>query len=87
MSSGSSVLYPVNLGNPSEFTLLELVEEIEKIVNTKLTLEFLPLPLDDPKIRKPDIQLARTALNWEPSVDLRDGLKDTYNYFLKELKK
>jgi len=59
----------------------------EKIVNTKLTLEFLPLPLDDPKIRKPDIQLARTALNWEPSVDLRDGLKDTYNYFLKELKK
>jgi len=87
MSSGSSVLYPVNLGNPGEFTLLELVEEIEKIVNTKLTLEFLPLPLDDPKIRKPDIQLARTALNWEPSVDLRDGLKDTYNYFLKELKK
>ena len=87
MNSGSSVLYPVNLGNPSEFTLLELVEEIEKIVNTKLTLEFLPLPLDDPKIRKPDIQLARTVLNWEPSVDLRDGLKDTYNYFLKELKK
>ena len=87
MNSGSSVLYPVNLGNPSEFTLLELVEEIEKIVNTKLTLEFLPLPPDDPKIRKPDIQLARTALNWEPSVDLRDGLKDTYNYFLKELKK
>ena len=60
-------------------------EEIEQIVN-KLTLDFLPLPPDDPKIRKPDIQLARTELDWEPIIDLKDGLKDTYNYFLKELK-
>ena len=86
MNTGPSILYPVNLGNPGEFTLLSLVEEIEQIVNKKLTLDFLPLPPDDPKIRKPDIQLARTELDWEPIIDLKDGLKDTYNYFLKKLK-
>ena len=86
MESGSNILYPVNLGNPDEFTLLELVEEIEIILNTKLTLNFLPLPLDDPKIRKPDIQIAQTELDWKPSIALREGLKQTHEYFVNELK-
>ncbi len=86
MESSSNILYPVNLGNPDEFTLLELVEEIEIILNTKLTLNFLPLPLDDPKIRKPDIQIAQTELDWKPSIALREGLKQTHEYFVNELK-
>ena len=86
MESGSNILYPVNLGNPDEFTLLELVEEIEIILNTKLILNFLPLPSDDPKIRKPDIQIAQTELDWKPSIALRAGLKQTHEYFVNELK-
>jgi UDP-glucuronate decarboxylase len=86
MESGSNILYPVNLGNPDEFTLLELVEEIEIILNTKLILNFLPLPSDDPKIRKPDIQIAQTELDWKPSIALREGLKQTHEYFVNELK-
>lgn len=86
MNSNSNILYPVNLGNPGEFTLLELVDEIEKISRKKLTLEFQPLPMDDPKMRKPDIQMAKNNLGWEPSIKLSDGLIDTYEYFLKQLK-
>ena len=86
MKSDSSILNPVNLGNPDEFTLLELVELIEETLNKKLTLNFLPLPLDDPKIRKPDIHIAKTALGWEPLIALKDGLQETYKYFFNELK-
>jgi len=86
MNSDSSILNPVNLGNPDEFTLLELVELIEETLNKKLTLNFLPLPLDDPKIRKPDIHIAKTALGWEPLIALKDGLQETYKYFFNELK-
>ncbi|MDA9634181.1 SDR family oxidoreductase [Pseudomonadota bacterium] len=85
MKSDSSILNPVNLGNPDEFTLLELVELIEETLNKKLTLNFLPLPLDDPKIRKPDINIAKTMLGWEPSIALKDGLQETYDYFFNEL--
>ena len=85
MNSDSSILNPVNLGNPDEFTLLELVELIEETLNKKLTLNFLPLPLDDPKIRKPDINIAKTMLGWEPSIALKDGLQETYDYFFNEL--
>ena len=87
MNSGSDILYPVNLGNPVEFSLLELVKEIEKISSKELELEFQPLPMDDPKIRKPDIQLAKTKLGWEPSVKLSDGLINTYEYFFNQLKR
>ena len=85
MQSDSSILYPVNLGNPGEFTLLELIKEIEIVANKSLKLKFFPLPMDDPKMRKPDIQIARTQLNWEPSIKLKDGLVSTYQYFSDQL--
>ncbi len=87
MNSNSNILYPVNLGNPDEFSLLELVHEIEKISNKELTIEFQPLPMDDPKMRKPDIKKAQNDLGWKPSIKLSDGLINTYDYFLNELKK
>ena len=62
-------------------------KEIEKISSKELELEFQPLPMDDPKIRKPDIQLAKTKLGWEPSVKLSDGLINTYEYFFNQLKR
>jgi len=86
MQSDSSILNPVNLGNPNEFTLLELAELLEETLNKKLTINFLPLPLDDPKIRKPDIQIAKTELGWEPLIALKEGLQKTYKYFFNELK-
>ena len=85
MQSDSNILYPVNLGNPGEFTLLELIKEIENVANKSLKLKFFPLPMDDPKMRKPDIQIARTQLNWEPSIKLKDGLVSTYQYFSQQL--
>jgi len=86
MQSDEDVLYPVNLGNPGEFTLLELITEIEIIANKSLTLEFFPLPMDDPQMRKPDIQIAKTKLDWRPSIQLQEGLKSTYQYFSEQLK-
>ena len=85
MNTESNILHPVNLGNPGEFTLLELVNQIELITEKKLQVEFLPLPLDDPKKRKPDISVAMQKLEWEPSISLKDGLKDTYEYFQNQL--
>ena len=67
--------------------LLELVEEISKITNRKLSIEHKPLPLDDPKIRRPDISKAKKELNWSPSINLQEGLKKTYSYFLSRHKK
>lgn len=73
--------YPVNLGNPQEFTILELARKIEKLLQKKMELRFLPLPQDDPRRRKPDITRARTLLLWEPKVSLDEGLKHTLDYF------
>ena len=72
---------PVNIGNPGEFTMLELAELVLKKVGGKSRLSFLPLPGDDPKQRRPDITLARTELGWEPKVSLDDGLDHTIAYF------
>ncbi len=72
---------PVNLGNPKEFTLLELVKAIEKSIGKKQKLEFLPLPGDDPKQRRPDISLAKEKLNWGPDTSLETGLSKTLDYF------
>jgi len=72
---------PMNLGNPHEFTMLELAEQILKLVGSKSKLIFLPLPTDDPKQRKPDISLASEKLDWTPTVNLEDGLKVTVEYF------
>lgn len=75
---------PVNLGNPVEFTMLELAENVIKLTETKTKIVFKPLPQDDPKQRQPDIEIAKSELNWEPTVPLEEGLKETIAYF-KEL--
>lgn len=78
---GSQYQQPVNLGNPNEFTILELADEVEKLVGKKLQREFKPLPSDDPKQRKPDITVAQRELGWEPVVQLQEGLRRTYEAF------
>ncbi len=72
---------PINLGNPGEFTIEELALEILRQTGSRSKLQFNPLPSDDPKQRKPDITLARSRLNWEPTVPLEEGLKPTIAYF------
>jgi UDP-glucuronate decarboxylase len=72
---------PVNIGNPGEFTMLELAEKVLKLAGSKSRLIHRPLPADDPKQRQPDIALAREKLGWEPRVVLEDGLKETIAYF------
>ena len=72
---------PINLGNPSEFSIRELAEKVLEIVDSKSVISFNPLPLDDPKQRCPDISKARTILNWEPRVPISKGLISTTNYF------
>ncbi|MBI9053488.1 MAG: SDR family oxidoreductase [Bacteroidales bacterium] len=82
MNSDDSVIGPVNIGNPGEFTMLELAENVLKLTNSKSKLTFLPLPEDDPLQRQPDIRLAKKLLNnWEPNTNLNEGLKRTINYF------
>ncbi len=72
---------PVNIGNPGEFTMLELAEKVLKLTGSKSKLSFLPLPSDDPLQRKPDIALAKEKLGWEPKINLEEGLIKTINYF------
>ena len=78
---------PVNLGNPTEFTMLELAEKILSKVETKSTLNFRNLPMDDPRQRKPDIRLASEFLKWKPIIDLDLGLDHTISYFRELIKK
>jgi len=85
MDSPADFTGPVNIGNPGEFTMLELAEKIVQIVGGKASLQFMPLPQDDPRQRQPDISLAKSALGWEPKVALDDGLKETVAYFRKRL--
>ncbi len=87
MDSADEVTGPMNLGNPGEFTVKELAENIIEMTGSKSKLEYLPLPEDDPKQRQPDISLAKSTLNWEPKVKLRDGLKQTIQYFDELLKR
>ena len=72
---------PVNLGNPNEMTIRELAEAVVELTGSKSKIVYLPLPKDDPKQRKPDIELAKERLKWQPSVALRDGLERTIAYF------
>jgi UDP-glucuronate decarboxylase len=74
---------PVNLGNPDEFTILELAEKVIKLTRSKSRIIFKPLPQDDPTQRQPDIRLAKKKLKWKPTVKLEDGLKETIKYFRK----
>lgn len=85
MNSRDGFLGPVNIGNPKEFTMLELAEEVLKQVGGRSKLVYLPLPQDDPKQRKPDISLAQSELDWHPSVGLADGLVDTIAYIKRVL--
>jgi len=77
----SNYTQPVNLGNPTEFTILEFADHVKKIIPTKSEITFHDLPLDDPKQRKPVITLAKKLLDWEPKVNLADGLAMTLQYF------
>jgi dTDP-glucose 4,6-dehydratase len=77
----SDYAYPVNIGNPSEISLLDFAEEILKLTGASTKIIFKPLPADDPKQRKPDITKAKELLGWEPTVDRATGLKITYDYF------
>lgn len=81
MDSPAEFTGPVNIGNPGEFTMLELAENILSLTGSKSRIRFEPLPQDDPKQRKPDNSLAKSALGWEPKVALVDGLKETIAYF------
>jgi UDP-glucuronate decarboxylase len=76
---------PVNLGNPGEFTMLELAESVLRLTRSQSRLVHKPLPQDDPKQRKPDIALATARLDWRPKVSLEDGLKETIAYFKRLL--
>ena len=79
----SDYIYPINIGNPNEFTILELAKKVIRLTNSKSKIIYKPLPQDDPKQRQPNITLAKKILKWEPTVPLDKGLKETINYFKK----
>lgn len=81
MNCGDEFTGPINLGNPLEYSILELAEKVLELTGSRSKLAFKPLPNDDPKQRKPDIELARTVLGWEPKVKLEEGLIKTIEYF------
>ena len=83
MASDADFTGPVNIGNPGEFTMLELAEKVIGLTGSSSKLVFKSLPMDDPKQRQPDIRMAKQTLDWEPKVSLHDGLKETIDYFSK----
>ena len=85
MLTGEDCTGPINLGNNSEFTILELAEKVISYTNSRSKLIFKPLPQDDPRQRQPDLSKAKALLNWEPKVALADGLKETIAYFKRSL--
>jgi dTDP-glucose 4,6-dehydratase len=76
---------PVNIGNPREMTIKQFAHEIIRITGTKSTIEYRPLPVDDPKVRQPDITRAKKILGWEPRVQFNEGIKQTIEYFRQSL--
>lgn len=87
IETDSDVTGPINLGNPREFTMIELATKVIELTNSNSVLEWLPLPADDPKQRKPDISVARNTLGWEPKIDLETGLRLTISDFSSRLGK
>ncbi len=81
----SDYVGPVNIGNPEEISILEFAKEIIELTGSKSEIVFKPLPADDPKVRQPDISLARRVLGWEPKVSRREGLRRTLEYFKQRL--
>lgn len=86
MMNGNNFIGPVNLGNPEEFTILELAQKIIELTGTNSKIIFKPLPEDDPNQRQPDISLAKEKLKWKPTIQLEEGLRRTINYFENLLK-
>ena len=86
MATRDSFTGPVNTGNPNEFTILELAEKIIELTNSKSQIKFIPLPQDDPTQRRPNIDLAKKELSWEPKIQLNEGLVKTIEYFDNLLK-
>jgi dTDP-glucose 4,6-dehydratase len=78
---------PVNIGNPREMTIKQFADEIIRITGTKSAIEYKPLPIDDPRVRQPNIARAKDVLDWEPRVDFDEGIKTTIEYFNKSLKR
>jgi UDP-glucuronate decarboxylase len=85
MESDKAITGPINIGNPNEFTMIELAELVLRLTSSKSKLIYKDLPEDDPKQRQPNISLAKAKLDWEPKVKLEDGLKETIAYFKKVL--
>ena len=85
MESPADVTGPINIGNPGEFSMLELAEKIIALTGSNSIIEFKPLPQDDPRQRRPDIGLAQKTLGWEPHIQLEEGLKKTIAYFERSL--
>ena len=83
MNSEEGFTEPVNIGNPGEFTMLQLAETVLRLSGSKSKIIYQPLPSDDPKQRQPNIELAKAKLGWQPQVNLEDGLKETIAYFKK----
>lgn len=81
MDTDEEVTGPINLGNPAEFTILQLAETIIRLTKSRSKIRFAPLPQDDPRQRRPDIEMARKLLKWQPKVSLDDGLRETIGYF------
>ncbi len=81
MNSSDDFTGPINIGNPDEFTMLDLAEKVIDLTGSKSKLIYMPLPQDDPMQRQPDIALAKEILDWKPTVKLEDGLKETIEYF------
>ena len=86
MMNQDKIIGPVNIGNPGEFTMLELAKEVLDLTGSKSKIVYKPLPGDDPKMRRPNIGLAKSALGWEPTIPLRQGLEKTIVYFEELLK-
>ena len=86
MNSSNDFTGPVNIGNPYEFTMRELAEKVIALTGSSSAIEYMPLPQDDPTQRKPDISLAKKNLDWEPKIQLEEGLKKTIEYFDAQLK-
>jgi UDP-glucuronate decarboxylase len=81
MNTPGGFVGPVNLGNPNEFTILELAERVIRLTGSRSRIVFNPLPADDPTQRRPDIALAQRELGWQPTIELEEGLRRTIAYF------
>ena len=86
MNNESNFIGPVNLGNPSERTIINFAKSIIEMTNSTSQITFKPLPKDDPTKRKPDISLAKEKLDWQPKVDFEEGIRNTIEYFSSIIK-